>query len=578
MATAASAISFQGVATGLQTDALVNAILAQEGQGLTALQARQTRNKSRTTALNSLKTAMSSLSISLAALQDKFNARTVTSSDANGTNVTATANGAATGSYDLTVTTVATKGRISPTLSGGVPTNLAVADPAAAIFSSPEASFAVRGTDGVIKAFQVTTNSLFGLRDAINASGAGVTAAVINTGAGAKPYQLVITAKDTGTGTTSGVVTLAAIDNADATATTVDPALGITAGTLTGTFAAPTDLSGGLQSGAAEIAKDAVFTLNGIQLTRKTNVVSDAADGVIFTLKQGGQTGSTTLTVAQDKTTATTGMQDVITKYNALLKLYKDAAASTKAADGSIVQGALTGDATSRTFMSQIRSALTGTSSGLPGTASYQVPASLGVKTNTDGTLSLDTTTFQAAIEKDPAAAKRLFNLSGDSSNGILSFQGGSANTATGAIAFTIDSYTPGGPVSGTFSGTFNGTPFSLGLSGSNGTLIGAIGTPLEGLQVAVTATGSGTLTVSRGAGQAARDLIGNLMASGSGSLANALKNIETNNQSLANQVDSAQSALDRRKKVLQQQFSKMEVMVAQLRASVGSLSSTITG
>ena len=571
----ASALSFQGLATGLQTDALVNAILAQEGKGLAALQARQTRNKTRTSALNSLKTAMNTLSVSLAALQDKFNARTVTSNDSNNTYVTATASGAASGSYDLTVTTLATKGRISPTLSGGVPTNLAVADPAAAIFSSAKASFAVRGTDGVIKAFELTNNSLLGLRDAINASGAGVTAAIINSGTGATPYQLVITAKETGTGTTSGVVTLAAIDNQDATATTVDPALGITGGTLTGTFAAPTGLSGGLQSSAAETAKDSVFSVNGIQLTRKTNVVTDAADGITFTLKQGGQTGSTSLTVAQDKATATAGVQDVITKFNALIKIYKDASTTTKDTDGSAIQGPLANDASTRGIISQIRATLTGTSAGLPGTSAYQIPASLGIKTLSDGTLSLDTTVFQAAIDKDPTAAKRLFTLSGDSSNGILTFQSGGANTATGAISFTIDSYTAGGAVSGTFSGTSNGTPFSIGLTGSSGTLIGTTGTPLEGLTVAVTATGSGTLTVSRGAGQAVRDLVANLTASGSGSLATALTNIESQNVILSAQIDSAQSALDRRKKVLQLQFSKMEVAIAQMRSAAGSLTST---
>ena len=223
-------------------------------------------------------------------------------------------------------------------------------------FSSAKASFAVRGTDGVIKAFELANNSLYGLRDAINAAGAGVTASVVNTGSGATPYQLVITAKETGTGITGGVVTLAAIDNADLSATTVDPALGITGGALTGTIAAPTGLTGGLQSGAAETAKDAVFSINGIQLTRKSNVVTDAAEGVTFTLKQGNQTGSTTLTVAQDKTTATNGMQDVITKFNTLLKVYKDASASTKDSDGAVIQGALSNDATSRTIISQILS------------------------------------------------------------------------------------------------------------------------------------------------------------------------------------------------------------------------------
>ena len=562
----ASPISFQGLSTGLQTDALISAILAQEGKKVEALTARQARNTAKTAALNSMKSGMSSLFVSLASLQDKFNARTVTSTDPNNVNVTATATGAAAGSYDLKVTTLATKGRISSTLDvSGNPTNLAVADPAAAIFSGGggKASFAVRGTDGVLKAFEVTNNSLNGLRDAINASGAGVSASIINTGAGANPYQLVVTAKDTGTGTTAGVVTLAAIANADASVASVNAGLGITTGTLSGTFAAPTSLAGGLTSGASGLsAVDADFTLNGIQLHRQTNVVKDAAEGVTFTLKQGGQTGTTTLTVAQDKTTATAGMQDVLTKFNAILKTYKDASTATKDANGTIIPGALTGDATSRSIVSQIRSTLTGASSGLSGTSAFQTLASLGIKTNTDGTLSLNTTTFQSAIEKDPAAALRLFTFTGVSNNGVVAFQSAGAGTATGAVAFTIDSYVPGGAVSG----TLNGIP----VSGSNGTLVGT--GSLAGLTIGVTGTGSGTLTLTRGAGQAASDLISSYTASSGGSLAALLTGIEGQNRTLDTQIAAGQSALDRRKKVLQAQFARMEIAIGQLKAAGGSL------
>jgi len=562
----ASPISFQGLSSGIQTDALVSAILAQEGRGVDALKARQDRNKLRATALNSLKTNMTSLSLSLAALQDKFNARTVTSNDTNNAYVTATASGAATGSYDIKVSTLATKGQLSPTQ--GV--TLSVADPSAAIFSSPKASFAVQGTDGVIKAFEVTNNSLNGLRDAINASGAGVTATVVNSGSGTNPYQLVITAKETGTGSTAGIVKFAAIDNADSSATTLVSNAGVTlgslAGSVTGTFATPTGITGGLSSSVA--ATDAQFTVNGISLTRKSNVVTDAAAGVTFTLKQGGQTGSTTLTVAQDKAAATAGMQDVVTKFNAMLKTYKDGATTIKNADGSINQGPLSGDSGTLAMISQIRNTLLGSSAGLSGSSAFQNAASLGIKTLSDGTLSLDSTVFQAAIDKDPAAAKRLFAFSGDSTNGAVSVQSGTSKTATGTVTFTIDSYTAGGAVSGTFTGTPNGP---ITLSGTNGVLNGT--GDLDGLSLAVTGLGSGTLTLSRGAGQAARDLITNLTSTGTGSIATTLTNLDAQNRTLTTQIDAGQSALARRKKVLQAQFSKMEVAIAQMRASAGSLS-----
>ncbi|GLH73181.1 hypothetical protein GETHLI_16830 [Geothrix limicola] len=577
MATSAnSALSFQGLSTGIQTDALVSAILAQEGQGLAALQARQTRNNNKTTALTAMQTSMTSLFVSLAALQDKFNARTVTSTDTNNSYVTATASGAGAGTYDVKVSTLATKGRISPTLdASGNPTNLAVANPANAIFTAGQTTgtFAVQGTDGVIKTFQVTNNSLNGLRDAINASGAGVTASIVNTGTGTTPYQLVITANATGTGQTGGNITLADITNGTSSSAGASVnTLGITAGFVDSTTA-PTTITGLSSATSGATAQNAVFTLNGIQLTRQSNVVSDAADGITFTLKQGGQTGSTTLTVSQDISTATAGIQDVITKFNALVSGYKSASATTKNSDGSLNQGPLAGDSTSRSIMAQIRTALTGASAGLPSTAPFTVPASLGVRTNSDGTLSLDTTTFKAAMEKDPSAALRLFTFSGDTTNGVVSFKSGGAKTATGPVTFNIDQFTTGGTVSGTFSGTYNGTAFSnVRLTGSNGTLVGAAGTPLEGLTLSVTATGTGTLTLARGAGQAVSDLITSFSASGTGFLSSALNNIRTQNQTLATQISAAQSALNRRKQVLQLQFSTMESTVAQMRASASSL------
>lgn len=565
-----SVLSFQGLSTGIQTDALVSAILAQDGVGVARMQAQEAQNNATSTALATMKTQLNTLMISLAAVQDTFNARTVTSTDTNNTYVTATATGATAGSYDLSVSNVATKGRISATMVGGVPQNLAVADPTAAIFTSAEASFAVQGTDGVLKTFQLPTNnnSLNGLRDAINASGAGVTAAIVNTGSGANPYQLVISANDTGTGTTNGVVTLAAINNADGTSTVVNPALGITGGALTGTFAAPTGLTGGLTSTASGASGvNAVFTLNGIQLTRQSNAVSDAVDGITFNLLRGGETGTTTLTVAQDDGAATAGMQTVITNYNALMTTYKTASANTKNSDGSINQAPLGGDQTASGIINQIQSALTGVSSGLAGNSAYTNLSSLGVTTNSDGTLSLNSVTFKQAIDKDPAAALRLFTFAGRSTNGAVTVNGGGPQTFTGAVGFTITSYTPGGAVSGIFTGTPNGP---ITLTGTNGTLSGT--GDLAGLSLSVTGTGSGTLTLSRGAGQAVSDLITQDVAFGTGALAVAMANMTTQNNYLDAQIAAGQAMLAQRKTALQNQFSQMEVTVAQMKANAGSL------
>lgn len=566
----ASSLSFQGITSGLQTDALIQAIIERDGLPVQRMKDKQALNTQRSAALNSMRLSMSSLSVSMSALYDKMNARTVASTDSNATYVTAAATGAVGGSYEVKVANVATKGQLGPVMSGADPTTLAVADPNAAILTSTNGSFAVQGTDGVVKAFKLTNNSLNGLRDAINASGAGVTATVVNSGTGANPYQLILTAKDTGTGTTGGVVRLAAIKNEDAgtTNTTVVASLGIAAGTLTGTIASPGTLSGGLSSAGSGVAQDAVFSVNGVQLTRKTNVVKDAVDGVTFTLRKGDGTNTTTLTVAQDKTAATAGMQDVLTKFNALLKVYKDAAASTKESDGSLTPGALTGDTTARSVMSQVRAALGGTADGMSASALYKSGAELGIKTNVDGTLSLDVTAFQAALDKDPDAVKRVFSFSGTSTNGNVSFASGTTATKTGAVDFDL-TYGAGGAISGSL--TYNGVTYS-GLSGTNGTLTGPTGSPLEGLNLTVTGSGTGTLTLSRGVGQKLQDLITDL-TSYSGTIETTRTSIDVQNKSLTSRIETGQVLLDKRKAALKAQFDKMESTLSQMRAASASLS-----
>jgi len=400
----ASTISFQGVTTGLQTDSLISAIMSRESLGVERLQARQALNTKRSTALNAMRTGMNTLATSMAKLYDSFANRTVTSSDANGTYATATASGAASGGYDVKVTQVATRGRLGPVMvqdpaypgdpTKQIPSTLAAASPTSEIITGA-GTYKIRGTDGVEKEITVTDKSLNGLCAAINASGAGVMATVINTGKGGNQYQLVMTAKETGTGTgTNGIITLTA------TGTTTDT-LGISATGATG-----------LSSAGSEMAVNAIFSVNGIEMTRQSNTVTDAVDGMTFTLKKGDASNATTLTVAQDRVAATTALQDVISNYNAVLKTYKDAAASVNDGSDEPTPGPLSNDSVAKSVINDLRSILHETPGGLPETAARSL-AELGVKTNVDGTLSLDTKVFLDALDKDSAAVKNVFTNSG---------------------------------------------------------------------------------------------------------------------------------------------------------------------
>ena len=493
--------SLSGISSGIDTNALINAIVAMKSGNMNRLQAQKDLNDKKTTALQAMRTGLQGLSLSLTILYDKLNNRTVTSTDTNNTNVVATATGSASGNYDIQVSTVATKGRISSTLdANGLATNMAVASPMdTPIFSGATAQFAIQGTDGKVATISLdaSSNNLNGLRDKINAQ---------------------------------------------------------------------TD-------GAA--ATDAKFTLNGVEITRTSNVVKDAAEGMTFTLKQGGQTGITTLTVTADKVGSTAAIQDVITKYNQLVKDYKAASTATKNEDGTIALAPLSNDASTRTLMADLKKTMSGASAGMPEDSAYKSLASLGITTLADGGLILNTSTFQTAVSNDLSAVKRLFSFSGTSTSQAVSFKSAGTATLTGTVGFEVTRNLGDNTLWGTLTqldaaGNPVGAPSNPIQVGADGTLVGT--GDFAGLNLSVTGTGTGRLSLTRGAAQQAIDLLTGFTGT-TGTISTTLTRIVTQNNSLASQIGQAQTRLNQEKEILKKKFAQMEVVVGRMKASAGSLS-----
>ncbi len=571
--------SLSGISTGIDTTALINAIVAMKGGNVTRMKSQADLNDKKSTALAAMRTSLQALALSVTMLYDKLNNRTVTSTDTNNTYATATASGVAAGNYDIKVNTVATKGRISATLdTEGLATNLAVASATdTTIFSGTTAKFAIQGTDGKVAVITLdaTNNSINGLRDKINQqTGTGVTAAVVNMGKGTNRYQLVLTAKETGTGTgtTTGNITIADITNMGGDMTAVN-SLGILAGAVD-SLATPTSISNGLTSTmSGAVATDANFILNGVELTRAANVVSDAAEGMTFTLKQGNQSTTTTLTVAADKGGASLALQEFITKYNQLLKDYKAAATSTKNADGSVNQGPLANDSSTRALMASLKSTLLGASAGMPGASPYKNLASVGVSSLADGGLYLNSATFQTAVVNDLSAVKRLFAFVGESTSQSVALKSAGGSGLTGSIGFDITKDGTTGVLSGILTkyndvGAVVSTSTAL-VVGSDGTLVGT--GDFAGLTLTVSGAGSGKLSLTQGAVRAAADLLTTFTGT-TGALSNTLNSIVLQNKNLATQIGMAQSRLDREKETLKAKFAQMEAIVGRMRSSAGSL------
>lgn len=205
--------------------------------------------------------------------------------------------------------------------------------------------------------FSVTNNSLVGIRDKINALGAGVTATILTTADG---NYLSISANAT------GETTLALYDD-------------------------PTGANTNLVT-ADNQGSNAVFKLNGIDVSQSTNLVNSVIPGLTFTII--GTTGTpVTLQLATSRAALSSALQDFVSKYNAL----RDA---VNAQVGSSA-GLLSGNALVNQLQTQLRSLV-----------SYRVEggeiaslSGLGIEFDSSGKASLNTAKFNGLTDSQISAA-----------------------------------------------------------------------------------------------------------------------------------------------------------------------------
>ncbi len=193
-----------------------------------------------------------------------------------------------------------------------------------------------------------SSNNLTALRDAINATGAPVTASVLTTGNGATPYYLSITANETGA---------AALELRD------DP---------TG---ANTNLLTANNQGA-----NSVFELNGVPVSKKTTFINDVVPGLTLDIK-ATTTGAETVTVTvdSDRSALAADLDAFVSAYNNVRQMVNDQIGQSA--------GLLSGDFLVREVQTRLRGLTSYSGSG-----AMKGLADLGVEFSTTGDASFDST------------------------------------------------------------------------------------------------------------------------------------------------------------------------------------------
>ncbi|MFC7776983.1 flagellar filament capping protein FliD [Pantoea sp. GCM10028869] len=381
-----ASISNLGVGSGLNLSDLYDSLETAENSKLTTITTQQTKYQSKITAIGQLQSALASLQTATDKLKsvDTFNATAVTSS--NTAFSATTASSAVAGSYSIKVSQIA----VAQTLISQPITD------ASKLGSTTGTSRTITISQGSGDPVNITLSdsetSLSSVVKAINNSGANVSATTIKGSDG--NYRLLLNSKETGTDnditlTVTGDDTLQAAIGYDSTAS-----------------------SNAMSVQTA--SQNAKLSVNGIDIESASNTISDALEGVTFTLKSASSS-SETLVVDKSVDSVKSAITNFVTAYNKVRSVVGSVTKYTavdSGADQSTSNGALLGDNTVRTVSNRLSSLLTEAQSG----GSFAILAQMGITidpsvsaSGVTGNLVIDDTKLTDALTSNAQSVSQFF-------------------------------------------------------------------------------------------------------------------------------------------------------------------------
>ena len=395
-------VAVTGTGSGLDIDGLVASLVAAERvPAESRLNAREASITSLSTSFTSAKSAVSDFesAANKLALATTFSQFTTSSSDTTKATISATS-AASLGSYQLGVTNLASAQTLasgtftatSDTLGTGTLT-IALGTPTYS--GSTYSSFSQ--TSSVDITIDSSNNTLAGVRDAINNAGAGVNASILKNG---DDYQLLLVSEETGL-SKSMSITVSDSEGGDADDSGLSRLAFNSSGSQLTQYAA---------------GANANFSINGLAVSSASNTVTDVIDGVTLNLLSA-TSSAITIDVKTDTDTIVADVQAFVDKYNAYASLFKDL---TKYDATTGTAGALQGDSTARSVMSQIRSELGQSVTGLSG--SYTSLADVGISIDKSGVMTFTQSTFKTAFAAAPTEVTGVFastTVSGTAVEGV---------------------------------------------------------------------------------------------------------------------------------------------------------------
>jgi flagellar hook-associated protein 2 len=345
--------TFSGLASGIDSAALIKSMMTIANQPVARLQAKQSVNNSMSKKFTDIKAKMVALQSAAKALDTRSEALVNKATTSNDKVLTvASAGGASLGTFDIEVTSVAKAERTySEKFASSSQTGQ---------FGTGTLSIQV-GSGTPVEVTIDTQDTLNTVASKINAANAGVTAGIVFDGS---DYRLQVSGNETGA---NKAITFGET-----------PALTLGLSELGNQFQA---------------ASDAVLMIDDIEVHSASNSVTSAIPGVTISV---AAEGTAKVEIGRDPDGLKAKLDTFVTAYNDVMKVMNTefAYSGTQKAAGS-----LSGDSTLRGAQTELRGLMTQDLSAI--TSSFASLGSLGVSIQRDGTISVDAEKLKTAINKD---------------------------------------------------------------------------------------------------------------------------------------------------------------------------------
>jgi flagellar hook-associated protein 2 len=377
-----SPLQITGLASGLDTNSIIKALMAIDQQPVTNLTNQKTGIQATNSQLTSIQTALQQLASSAQALKSPTlfaNSQTATSTNSTVVSATTTSGvGAVIGSYQVAVSNLASSAQRTYT------------------FTSPAAAGTV-----TIDGQAVSLNAGASAQDLVNAINSNSSVDVWATATNSNTVVFSNRATgDTGTG-----------------------------------FIQVTDTTGALQeqTALAQQGQNAQYSINGVNGSSASDTVAGAIPGVTLTLS-GLTTGSSSVTVsvsppAPNSQSIQSAIQSFVSSYNSVIgQIQTQLSQQPSKTDPTV--GTLFGDPELSDLLTSMRQAMYSAGAGLPtGMASMtDIGVSTGASTGTAtpsqsaiaGDLTLNAATLTQALQTNPSGVQKVLSAWSQSFSSIV--------------------------------------------------------------------------------------------------------------------------------------------------------------